>query len=169
MIRRLLLTLLVLFAVDVALLILLGKATNGWVVAGVIAGTAFLGVAVLGKRLGALRRLRQGAGGMTPPATNLLESATLSIAGILLIAPGPIADVCGILLLVPWTRRRVRQGALAWFAYRTRRQLEQFAAAMQAQMPPGAPPRQPGPGPTVIDAEFTKETIDPGDRDQRIP
>ena len=101
---------------EIALFIMVGGAigvlaTLGLVLFGMIAGVLLLrwhGVA-------ALSRARAEMEGGRPPARQLAQGAALAAAALLIILPGFLTDLIGVLLFVPqvrgalsdWVRRRV--------------------------------------------------------------
>jgi UPF0716 protein FxsA len=59
--------------------------------------------------LGIIRRVRQQLQAGRLPAADLVDGLLILIAGVLLILPGFISDIVGILLLLPPTRALVRR------------------------------------------------------------
>jgi len=59
----------------------------------------------------AMRHLRQALAAGQPPASSMLEGALVVAGGLLLIIPGFITDVFGVLLLLPPTRALARRFA----------------------------------------------------------
>ena len=99
---------------EVAVFILVGEAigigaTLALVLLSMVAGILLLrrqGVAVLA-------RIRSEAAAGRAPAKPLIEAAVIAVAAILMIVPGFITDVAGVLLFVPPVRssiwRRIRR------------------------------------------------------------
>jgi UPF0716 protein FxsA len=58
--------------------------------------------------LGVWRRIRQQIGAGTVPGVELLDAFLILLAGVLLLTPGFVTDVLGIILLLPPTRALVR-------------------------------------------------------------
>jgi len=89
-----------------------------------------------------LARVRESMERGEVPAVPMLEGALLLLGGFLLLLPGFITDVVGLLMLVPWVRRRL----VLWF-------LRHSAGG------PGAPgPRGPGErGPRTIEGDYRRE------------
>ncbi len=81
-----------------------------------VLGTGILG-AWLAKREGfaVLRQLQQDLGKGLPPATRLVEGALVLAGGMLLITPGVLTDLTGILLLMPPVRRSLAPRLVARF------------------------------------------------------
>jgi UPF0716 protein FxsA len=59
---------------------------------------------------GVMRRLRATVAEQRAPAREMLDGALVLLGGLLLIVPGFIGDVFGLVLLVPPTRTLVRRG-----------------------------------------------------------
>lgn len=78
----------------------------------------------LGKRAGfaVLRDLFAGLSRGEPPANRLVEAGLVLVGAVLLITPGVLTDVVGILLFVPpvrrWLAPRVKGVALRWLTAR---------------------------------------------------
>lgn len=125
-----LLVLLLLLA-EIAVLILVGQAigvagTLALVLLSMVAGLALLrwqGTATL-------MRIRAEAAGGRVPARPLLEGAVLAIAALLLIVPGFLTDMIGLLLFIPAVRQRLGP-----------RMRGRFEAKRRAWQPPGPQPR----------------------------
>jgi UPF0716 protein FxsA len=61
-----------------------------------------------------LDRIRQAMERGQMPAAELVEGALILVGGVLLLTPGFITDAAGFFLLVPLTRRLIRQRLTAW-------------------------------------------------------
>jgi UPF0716 protein FxsA len=85
-----------------------------WATFAIVVGTALLGGYVLHHQTRAALKDALGAvhAGHMPMAP-LLDAAGLSLAGILLVAPGVIADCLGFTLLIPGVRRWAMRWAFA--------------------------------------------------------
>ena len=70
--------------------------------------------------LGVLRRIQQGLGAHQLPTKELADGGLILLAGALLVTPGFLSDVLGILLLLPPTRAVFRGVLLATLARRAR-------------------------------------------------
>jgi UPF0716 protein FxsA len=62
---------------------------------------------------GAWRRLNQALAAGRPPAREALDGTLIVFGGALLITPGFVTDVLGLILLVPPTRALVRRALVA--------------------------------------------------------
>ena len=114
---RLLIVMTVVPAVELYLLLQLGRWLGPLPTAGIILFTGALGAA-LAKRegLGVLRQLKEDARAGIPPASRLVEGLLVLLGGALLITPGVFTDLCGFLLIIPPTRRRIAVRVKDWAA-----------------------------------------------------
>ncbi len=109
-------------AVDLWALIALGR------IGGLETVLYVLGVGLLGAWLGTragiavVRDLFHPLASQHPPADKLVEGALILVGSVLLITPGVLTDLSGILLFIPpfrrWLAPRVKQAALTWAARR---------------------------------------------------
>jgi UPF0716 protein FxsA len=123
----------VLPVVEIYVLIQIGQAIGAWWTILLLVADGFLGSWLM-KREGtrALRALQQALGEHRMPARELADGALILVGGTLLLTPGFVSDIAGLVCVLPFTRPVVR-GALV--RYLTRR----FLSA------PGGPgPRRPG-------------------------
>lgn len=113
MFARLLALFLLVPLVDLALLVRLGGVIGFWPTVGIVVATGFAG-SYLARRegLATWRRLQQtlGAGGL--PGAELVDGVIILVSGALLLAPGVITDVAGLLGLLPFTRAPLRREIL---------------------------------------------------------
>lgn len=105
---KLLLLFTVVPAVELYLLIWLGQHIGAGSTVLIIIATGAVG-ATLAKRegLGVLRKIQEETLQGLPPGDRLIEGVLVLVGGVLLITPGVLTDLTGILLIMPWTRRRV--------------------------------------------------------------
>ena len=95
--------------VELLLLGLIGDAIGfGWTALLVVL-TGVVGARMVGRQ-GRLvwRSLRERLAAGQIPEVELAHGAMLLVAGALLVTPGVLTDVVGLLLLVPWFRELVR-------------------------------------------------------------
>lgn len=104
--KYLLLLFIIVPALEIGLFIIAGKSFGALVTIGLIIATGILG-AYLAKRQGleVIRKLRDQLQLNMPPGGALLEGACVLVGGVLLIAPGFITDIFGLLLVLPKTRQ----------------------------------------------------------------
>jgi UPF0716 protein FxsA len=131
--------------IEIALLIKAGQTIGFWPTISLLLGAAVLGMLVIRQQgLTMVGRMLSAASEGKLALAPLVDGYVLVVAGALLIVPGFLSDVIGLLLLVPplrhWTIRRSMSG---------------FAAGFQASNP------RKSPRPTVIDATY--ERIDEDD------
>jgi len=115
---KLLLLFTVIPVVELYLLITIGQNVGAGPTIALVLGTGFLG-AWLAKREGS-RVLRSWQGSLARgelPQEGVVSSVLVLVGGVLLVTPGVVTDVMGLLLLLPWTRR--------WVAGAIRKRLEQ--------------------------------------------
>lgn len=131
------------------------------VLASMLAGIILLRV----QGIGTLRRLQQATAGGGDPGRELVHGVMIVIAGILLIVPGFVSDLIGLLLFIPPVRD------LAWKLIRSRMTIVTNTAGFGFSTGPGPEgPAQPRPrsGPKVVDLdddEYSRNS--PEDTDQR--
>ncbi len=95
---------------ELALLIKIGGYVGVLPTIVLVISTGFIGVFLAraqGFRL--LRQIQRNMENGIVPGNELLEGLLLLIGGIFLITPGLITDTAGFLLLLPWTRVRMRE------------------------------------------------------------
>lgn len=113
MFLRLLLLLTFIPLVELAILIWIGNRTN-WqtaVLLGVLPGAVG---ALLIRRAGVscLQTIRSQLGRGELPADALADALFILVAGALLLTPGVLTDLAGLLLLLPWSRSFARRHLL---------------------------------------------------------
>ncbi len=118
------LVLLLMVGAEIATLVWVAGELRWWTLV-LLAVSAVLGLALMrwqwSKVWGAL--VESARTGHLPPG-KLADASLILIGGLLLLIPGVISDVFGLLLLIPFTRQFVRSG-LSWFAGRTLRRAGQ--------------------------------------------
>lgn len=117
-----LLFLLLLPLVELTLLIEIGRRVGSLVVLLLIVGTGLIGAAaVRAHGFVAMRRAQDALQRGQAPAEGLIDGVLIILGGLLLISPGVLCDIAGLVLLVPALRR-----AIKWWL---RRRLEHWIAA----------------------------------------
>jgi UPF0716 protein FxsA len=101
--------LLLLPVVEIAVFIKVGQAIGAWKVIALVFLSAILGAALLRyQSIGVIRRLdRDLKQGRTPDA-GLFDGFLIVVGAVLLIVPGFVTDIVGLLLMIPFVRRLVR-------------------------------------------------------------
>jgi UPF0716 protein FxsA len=105
---KLLLLFTVVPVVELYLLITLGQTMGAAPTIGLVLGTGLLG-AWLAKREG-MRVLQSWQASMArgeAPKEGVISSVLVLVGGVLLVTPGVVTDMTGLVLLLPWTRRLV--------------------------------------------------------------
>lgn len=100
---------------ELALLIYFGQMLGIIPTIALIFITGILG-AYLAKKQGmkAWHELRNRMSTMETPGNALIDSVCIFLGGILLVMPGLITDIVGLLLLFSWPRNLIRPFILAW-------------------------------------------------------
>jgi UPF0716 protein FxsA len=157
---RLLALFLVVPLVELVLLVWIGGRVGLWPTLGLLVATALAG-SWLAKRegLAALGRFQARLAAGQLPGRELTDGLIILVAGVLLLTPGILTDVAGLLGLLPptraWIRRRLEarvQRALAGGRVGVFSAGRPFGAP-----PPGAAPRPAPPPPGVEDATIVEE------------
>jgi UPF0716 protein FxsA len=108
MLLRILLVLLALQLMDLYLLFALGRSIGFWETLIIVVGMGFLGSSLARREgLRVWRGWRAALEGQRPPERGIVDGMLVLLGGALLIAPGLLTDVIGLLLLVPVTRRLI--------------------------------------------------------------
>ena len=137
------LLILILPLLEIAVLILVGRAIGLAPTLALVIVAALAGVTII--RLHGFSTLRRAQAVLARnelPARELFDGACVLVAGILLLIPGFVTDVIALALLVPAVRRLLRQSVWARVSIRTR-------AGRRRER------RERTRGP-IIDAEFTE-------------
>ncbi|GIN22087.1 MAG TPA: membrane protein FxsA [Bacillus bacterium] len=103
-------------ALEIGLFILAGKTVGGLATIALIIVTGILG-AYLAKQqgMGVLRKLQEQMRWGYPPGDAIVEGVCVLFGGILLLTPGFITDITGLLLILPPTRRMIQPFLLKMF------------------------------------------------------
>lgn len=148
--------------VDLALLVAVGDRVGFWPTVAVVVLTALLG-SWLAKRegLAAWQRVQGQIASGGVPGQALIDGLLILVAGTLLLTPGFLTDIVGILGLFPPTRAVVRRALRARFERAVREGSVRvvgggfgggpFAGGGSAGGPAGAPPRRPIEDADVVD------------------
>lgn len=114
--RLLLFLFIVIPALEIGLFILAGKTVGGVATIALIIATGILG-AYLAKQqgMGVVRKVQEQIRSGYPPADALVEGACVLLGGLLLLTPGFITDIIGLLLILPPTRKMVQPALLKLF------------------------------------------------------
>ncbi len=108
------------------------------------------------------RRFNEALRDRRPPAREVLDGALVIFGGALLLTPGFLTDILGIILLLPPSRAVVRGALVGWFGRRFRVARVAGGAASagarraRARRPAGAAGR-----PYDVDGEAVEVDVDP--------
>ena len=116
MINKLLIFFVVLPLVELCLVLLLGQYLGiAWTLVFII-GTGILGTWLARTQgLSTYQRIQQQLSQGRMPTDSLIDGALILLAGVLLITPGVLTDLVGILLMIPPSRILFRRWLIAWF------------------------------------------------------
>lgn len=111
MLARLLLLFIVVPMVELAILVWLGSQIGFWATMLLVIVTGTVG-ALLARSQGtrAFQAVRAELAAGRMPAEGLLDGLLILVGGVVLLTPGLLTDIAGLLLLVPVTRRRLKAG-----------------------------------------------------------
>lgn len=150
--------LLVAGVVELAVLVAIGLAIGVLPTIGLLVAAAVLGSWLLrwqGRRT--LQEFREAIGQRRPPEKELSDGVLIAAAGILIILPGLLSDVAGLLCLLPPVRAVLRKRMLRAAERRSKAMQERmWLHSQQADRGQGAT----GPGGDVIDGEVVSVTED---------
>ncbi|MGD9740578.1 MAG: FxsA family protein [Bauldia sp.] len=107
------LVLVILALVEIAVFILVGRAIGVAATLGLVLLAAIAGIVLMRSQgFGVMRRIREDVNGGIMPGAALADGAMILLAGVLLIIPGFVTDVIGLLLFLPAVRRGLRAAAM---------------------------------------------------------
>jgi len=119
MLLKLLLLLTLVPALELVVLVYLTMLTDISVTLLVILLTGVVGAFLArGEGLKAMRRIQEETVQGRLPGDSILDGAMILVAAALLVTPGLITDATGLLLLIPFTRARVRKLVKRWIKRR---------------------------------------------------
>src|SRR5215204_3033476 len=120
---------------ELAILIQIGQLIGIWWTIALLVADAVLG-SLLARSQGRVtwRRFNEALRSGRPPAREVMDGALVLFGGALLLTPGFLSDILGLVLLLPPSRAVVRAVLVRRFAGR-------MAASMAAPRPAGARPR----------------------------
>lgn len=131
---RLLLLFITLPALELALLIWIGRYIGVLQTLGIIAVTGILG-AFLARRqgLGVLQKIQREWAQGRLPAGSIVDGVIILIAAAVLLTPGLITDLFGFCCLVPSFRNLLKQKLLHRFQLRMRRQRASMEGVLEVE------------------------------------
>jgi len=136
-------------AVELVLLIEVGKQIGTLPTIGLIVATGFIGATLARYQgLAVLARLRSEVGAGQLPGDVLIDGVLILVAGALLVTPGVLTDAVGFLLLIPPTRAGLKR----YLKKRFQRAVNEGRANVNVHVAGEPPKDSPGAG-IVIDQE----------------
>lgn len=95
--------------VEMALLVRLGTWIGFWPTVGLVLATGAAGAALARQQgMRVIRRIQAEMAVGQMPAAHLLDGLLILIGGVLLLTPGVLTDLTGLLLLAPFSRKRLK-------------------------------------------------------------
>ncbi len=137
---------------ELALIIKVGGVIGVLPTLGSLVGMAILGTFLLRQQgLAVLRKSQDALAHGQVPVGSALDGLGLFVAAILMMTPGFLTDIAGILLLIPWVRRHLGAWLVSRFITRGAVKVGTFRSG----------PRRPKPGPSpsagpVIEGDYTR-------------
>ena len=142
---RLLLLFILIPAVELALLIEIGKRIGTLETLALIVVTGVLGAALARHQgLGVLRAARAEAAAGRLPAAALVDGLIILLAGAVLITPGVLTDIFGFLCLIPISRRWIKTLVGRWLLRAAQDGRVRVSVSVSARGSRPARPRSPG-------------------------
>ncbi len=140
---------------ELALLVKTGQVIGFWATLAMVIGAGVIGALVLSRQsLAVVRRTREAVAQGRPPVAPVLDGAFLLLAGVLLITPGFLTDVLGLLLLVPPIRRGVARWSVRRLVRSAHARISTPRAGVEGESKP--PPSTTGAEGPIIEGEFER-------------
>jgi len=145
--------------VELSVLIRVGEVLGSWNTVALVILTAVVGVSLVRSQgLSTLMSVQKKLAVGEAPGQEIVEGMMLAMAGILLLIPGFVTDLIGLILLTPITR-----APLARYFYQRMQLKVVTGAQFRAGANPFEPPHQRGQGGDVFEGEFERKA-DPSDK-----
>ncbi|BCV67958.1 membrane protein [Shewanella carassii] len=145
--------------VELSVLIRVGEVLGSWNTVALVILTAVVGVSLVRSQgLSTLMSVQKKLAIGEAPGQEIVEGMMLAMAGILLLIPGFVTDLIGLILLTPITR-----APLARYFYQRMQLKVVTGAQFRTGANPFEPPHQRGQGGDVFEGEFERKT-DPSDK-----
>lgn len=140
-----------LLVVEVAVVALVSSWIGfGWTVLILLATTLVGGLLVRREGSRAWRTFSADVADGRPPGRAALDGVLILLGGLLVLLPGFVSDVLGLLCLLPPTRRLAGRALVGWALTRGRATV----VRVRSSRGPGPPAPPPGRGGRVIDGEI---------------
>jgi UPF0716 protein FxsA len=155
--------LLLLPVVEILVLVGVGQAIGGWPTFLLLVATSLLGVWLIRREGGkAWRALEQAVRSGRMPAREIADGVVVLVGGALLVAPGFVTDVLGLLLVLPFTRPVARSMLAAVISRRLVAQTGRFTGPAVTGQPgweqqPPQGPRRSTSSDEVVEGEIIDE------------
>lgn len=109
MVLRLFLLFTLIPVLELWILIKLGSVMGGFAALALVIGTGIAGASLAKiQGLHTLNKIRECMAQGITPADELIDAVMILVAGIVLVTPGLLTDIAGILLLIPTTREALK-------------------------------------------------------------
>lgn len=142
--------------VEIYLIVQVGQLIGVWWTLAILVGEALLGAWLVRREGGrASKALNEAYASGRMPTGELADAAFVLVGGVLLVLPGFITDLIGLLFLLPFTRPLARK-ALAFFVARrlSRLGLSTSYVRRDGTVIQGETVPDPEPGPVIISGEI---------------
>ena len=134
--RLALVALMVVPIIEIVVVVAVGQAIGGWPTFLLLVATSLLGAWLIRREGGrAWRALEQAVRSGRMPAREIADGVVVLVGGSLLLAPGFVTDVLGLLLVLPFTRPVARSMLAAVISRRLLAQTERFTGPAVAGQP----------------------------------
>lgn len=108
--------------VEIAVFIRVGEWLGVWPTIGLTLLSTIVGINLMRMQgLITIARAREAIARNEPPVDEMLDGLCILLAGALLIVPGFVTDVLGLLLFIPWVRHQFRTNIWRTFETQDRR------------------------------------------------
>lgn len=143
MFGRLFLAFTITTAIELVLILVVGRSIGVWITIGVIVVTGLVG-AYLTSREGrrAWSRVVESLSKGEPPADPIVQALLVLVGGVLLLTPGFITDTVGFCCLVPFTRSLLSSRLRGYFTSRLSQDGSFAGVFWSAAQADGKPPAQ---------------------------
>jgi UPF0716 protein FxsA len=143
--RKLLLVFILIPALELVLLIEIGKRIGTLETLALIVVTGVLGAALARRQgLGVIRAARAEAAAGRLPAAALVDGLIILLAGAVLITPGVLTDIFGFLCLIPISRRWIKTLVGRWLLRAAQDGRVRVSVSVNARGSRPARPHSPG-------------------------
>lgn len=140
--------------IELALIIKVGQTLGFWMTLALMIGMAIAGTAMLNRQgIGVMKKAAEALAEGRPPVAAVIDSVFLFVAGLLLVTPGFLSDILGLLLLIPPVRRWIASAAFRHMTKTGQVRVRTYQRGRWTETGPDGPSR-----PTHPPAEIVIET-----------